>query len=125
MKQSVAVLKIVFDFLDKCSEDDLLLLRIGKAKLKIEYPKEKPVHQETDINISEILNEIESFTTIESARAYFSDKKFNKAILKKIAEKNNISTSPKATNEQLINKIIEILIGSKLRYDALLNMDIK
>ena len=125
MKESVAVLKIVCDFLDRCSEEDLVLLRTGKAKIKIEYQKEKTVHQEANTNISEILDEVTQLTTIEGAKAYFSEKRYNKAVLKKIAEKNNISVSSKETNEQIINRIIDILIGSKLRYDALLNMDTK
>lgn len=125
MKESIAVFKIVCDFLDRCSEDDLVLLRTGKAKIKIEYQKEKAVHQEANTSISEILDEVTQLTTIEGAKAYFSERRYNKAVLKKIAENNNISVSSKETNEQIINRIIDILIGSKLRYDALLNMDTK
>lgn len=125
MKESISILKIVFDFLDKCSEDDLVLLRTGKAKIRIEYQKEKPVHQEPNTNISEILDEVAQLTTIEAAKTYFSEKKYSKAVLKKIAEENGVSVPSKETNEQIINRIIEVLIGSKLRYDALLNMDTK
>lgn len=125
MKESIAILKIVCDFLDRCSEDDLVLLRTGKAKIRIEYQKEKPVHQEPNTNISEILNEVAQLTTIEAAKTYFAEKKYSKTILKKIAEGNGISVPSKETNEQIINRIIEVLIGSKLRYDALLNMDTK
>lgn len=128
MKDTVTLFKIVFNFLDNCSENDLSALCEGTAKLKIDFPKDKTSAQK-DIedlkNIDIIIKKIQSLETTDDAKAYFTEQKFSKAVLKQIAAQTDVRFSNKDRNEQIVDKIIYTLIGSKLKYDALLHMDIK
>lgn len=122
MSDTIKIIRIVFDFIDRCSEKELDDLVSGKAKFKIQYSKRKN-KSKSIINTRKILSELDSFTSVEEAKEYFVSKNFTKAVLRQIAEKNNVVLLSKDTNEQIIDKIIELIIGSTLRYNSLLNMD--
>ena len=42
-----------------------------------------------------------------------------------MAKKYGVPIGSKETNSQIIDKIIENVVGSKLKFDALLNTDLK
>ncbi|MGL4850615.1 MAG: hypothetical protein ACRC28_17120 [Clostridium sp.] len=76
----------------------------AEAKKKAEAPKN---------------NEFEKVTSREEALALLSDKNLKKDDLKKIAKEKNIYIKSKDTKAQIIDKIIEGTIGSKLRNEVL------
>lgn len=125
MKEQVQLLKIVFDFLDRLSEEQLQLLLSKKAKIKFEMEKEIINAPTTQVCLEEICSKIEAFTTREEAIEYINTLSLLKADLKIIAKKYNIPLGSKETNGQIVEKIIENVVGSKLKFDALLNTDLK
>lgn len=125
MKEQVQLLKIVFDFLDRLSEEQLQLLLSKKAKIKFEMEKEIINAPTTQVCLEEVCSKIEAFTTREEAIEYINTLSLLKADLKIIAKKYNIPLGSKETNGQIVEKIIENVVGSKLKFDALLNTDLK
>lgn len=124
MKDQVQLLKIVFDFLDRLSEEQLQLLLSKKAKIKLEMEKEINVST-TQVCLEEVCSKIEEFTSREEAIEYMNVLSLLKADLKVIAKKYNIPLGSKETNGQIVEKIIENVVGAKLKFDALLNTDLK
>ncbi|MFG6367490.1 MAG: hypothetical protein K1W16_03525 [Lachnospiraceae bacterium] len=126
MKEQIQLFKIVFDFLDNLSEEELQLLISKKARLNLEIEKtiteeSKPMH----VCVEKICEKIEGFSTREDALEYITGLSLLKAELKAVAKKYDIHIGSKETNNQIAEKIIENVVGSKLRFDALLNTDLK
>ena len=125
MKDQVELLKIVFDFLAHLSEEQLQLLLSKKAKIKLEIEKEKKDELKALDSLEEICSKLEGFRTREKAMEYIMSLSLGKAGLKDIAKEYNIPLGSKDTNLQIIEKIIENVVGSRLKFDALLNTDLK
>ncbi len=125
MKEQIELMKVVFEFLDHLSEEQIRMLVSQKAKLRLEIEREMLNETTTKICIDEVCDEIEKFTTREDAIEYISKLSLLKVDLKAIAKKYNIPMGSKETNTQMIDKIVENVVGSKLRFDALLNTDLK
>lgn len=125
MKKQVQLLKLVFDFLGRLSEEQLQLLLTKKAKIKFEIEKETVDEAISQICLEEVCSKIEAFTTREEASEYINGLSLLKVDLKAIAKKYDIPLGSKETNMQIVEKIIENVVGSKLRFDTLLNTDLK
>jgi hypothetical protein len=125
LKEQVQLLKLMFDFLDRLSEEQLQLLLTKKAKIKLEIEKEIMDDPTTHICLEEVCSKIESYTTREEVVEYINGLSLLKVDLKAIAKKYNIPLGSKETNQQIVEKIVENVVGSKLRFDALLNTDLK
>lgn len=125
MKEQVQLLKLIFDFLDRLSEEQLQLLLSKKAKIKLEVEKETENELHTQICLDDVCCKIESFTTREEVMEYINEQSLFKADLKAIAKKYNIPLGSKDTNQQIVEKIVENVVGSKLRFHALLNTHLK
>lgn len=126
MKEEIQLLKIIFDFLDNLSEEQLKLLIAKKARLSVDIEKtiteeSKPIH----VCVEKICEKIEGFSSREDALEYITGLSLLKAELKAIAKKYDIPIGSKETNNQITEKIIENVVGSKLKFDALLNTDLK
>ena len=125
MKKQVRLLKIVFDFLEHLPEEQLELLISKRARLKLDIGREVREEFTTEICIDEVCDEIEKFTTREEAKQYIEGLSLLKVDLKAIAKRYNIPLGSKDTNVQIIDKLVENVVGSKLKFDALLNTDLK
>ena len=133
MKDNIQLFKCVFDFLDHLSEEQLSLLINKKAKLKLELIKEQANESTKEITeikgeqicIENVCKHIESYMTREEAMEYLYNLQLLKNDLRSIAKHYNIPLGSKETNSQIMEKIIENVVGSKLRFDALLNTDLK
>ena len=125
MKDTVTVLKLVIDFLDRLNENELYDIINHKAKLKLEYEKTKvSVDYDTE-RVSEICKKLETITIREEATEYLKSLNINKNTLKEIVRQYNIPCTSKDTNTELIVKIVESVVGAKLRFDALLNTNLE
>lgn len=125
MKEQIQLLKIIFDFLAHLTEEQINMLINKKAKLKLEIEKDVVSEPKSKICIDEVCETIQEFTTREEATEYINQLALLKSDLKAIARKYNIPLGSKATNIQITEKIIENVIGSKLKFDALLSTDLK
>lgn len=131
MKDQVKLFKLVFDTLNQLTENQLHDLLNKKAKLKISYVEEVKSEQEKiddknlEAQVKYLVNELSTVSTREEAISILSNSNINKNILKSVSKSYSISLSSKDTNTVIIEKIVESLIGSKLRFDALLNTNLK
>lgn len=136
MKDTVTVMNFIFNFLDKLSESELKDVVNNKVELKLERkdipkPITKKDTKKTSSNnllsneIKDICDGLETMVSREVAKDYLEKQNITKANLKAIASKYNIHVTTKDTNSKLIAKIVEGVVGSKLRFDALLDTELK
>lgn len=126
MKTQVQLLKIVFDFLDQLPEEQLALLIEKKARLKLETEKNPSKGSRTaEFDVEEVCKRLECCSTREEAMQYMTEVSLSRAGLKAVAKKYNIPLGSKDRSNQIAEKIIENVVGSRLRFDALLNTDLK
>lgn len=127
MKNDVQLLKIVVDFLSRLSDEQVNDLLNKNARLTLEAvskKKDTPKSPQDEETLANICAQINAFSTREDAQTYFATKKFSKKMLQTIAKSYDIALTSKDSRETITNKIIETLIGSKLRFDALLTTDL-
>lgn len=125
MKEQIQLMKIILDFLDHLSEEQMKLLIAKKVKLRLDMDKAVLDEPRTQICLDEVCEKIESFETREETIEYINSLSLLKVDLKEIAKKYNIPLGSKETNSQIIKKIVENVIGSKLRFNALLSTNLK
>ncbi len=123
VKDILIIFKTVLDFLVNLSEEQLDDLLNNKAKLKLEYSKTKTDPPHADLQ--EICNKLELFDDKEDAYDYLLSQDFKKAILCDIAKHYNITNISKLSKQNLNEKIVDCVVGTKLRLDTLLNADLK
>ena len=121
--EKVRVLKVVYDFLVRRSEEEIDALISGAAKLEIQFTREKPSRSAgvSEEEMRDIFAEIKAFETVEQAQDYFASKSFNKTVLRALAKQGDIPIIGKDRNDKIVQRIISSLVGSKLRYKALLH----
>ena len=127
MRREITILRIVFDFLDKCSDEEIDKLCSGEAKLKIDLPREKRDgnRNEDNFDYGKAISDITALNTIEEAREYFQNNSFTKSTLTELASRLDVRISKSDKNVRIIERIIESVVGSKLKFDGLLNMEIR
>ena len=130
MRKDLKLFKIVYDFLEQLTDEQLKLLVSDKAKLQLEIaekalPPTKPVPLQMPVPLEELRPKLENFSAREEATASLEQLSLHKKELKAIAENNNIPLSSKETNEQMVKTIVENTVGAKLKFDALLSIDLK
>ncbi|GFR34798.1 hypothetical protein [Thermobrachium celere] len=121
MKETLNLFKITIDFLCSLEEEQLMDLKNGKAKLRIEYPKLKKKKSNKKDNIIDVCYNLELIKTREAAVDYLKSCNLSVNDLKIIAKEYNIPITSRDKKITLIEKIVEGIVGSKLRFDALLN----
>ena len=124
MKEEIKLFKILLDTIDKLSEEELSALLSGKAHLKFEASNEQKIYETFDALSNDFFTQMESCESREGAQKLFDEYNFSKATLKAIAKYYCVFIGSKDTNSQLISKIIETVIGSKLKYETLLNTNL-
>ncbi|HBJ1648789.1 TPA: hypothetical protein LA462_003337 [Clostridium botulinum] len=124
MKETIMTLKVIVDFLSQLTEEQISDIINNKAKLKLEYRKAKD-NKKSDIKgIREICKKLENINSRDEGIKYLKSLNIRKNELKAIGKEYNIPFTTRDTNAQLIDKIIEGLVGAKLRFDALLNTNL-
>ncbi|NFO31872.1 hypothetical protein FDB41_16890 [Clostridium botulinum] len=124
MKETIMTLKVIVDFLSQLTEEQISDIINNKAKLKLEYRKAED-NKKSDIKcIREICKKLENINSRDEGIKYLKSLNIRKNELKAIGKEYNIPFTTRDTNAQLIDKIIEGLVGAKLRFDALLNTNL-
>ena len=126
MKENAELLALVFGFLSQLSEEQLISLLRKEAKLKIEEPKSKKVTVSApcDESIEKIAEALNGMNSREEALQYLNGLNLTKNKLLAVANHCKVSMYKKDTNEALLNKIVENVVGSRLKFDALLNTNL-
>jgi len=123
MKNDILLMKIVVDFLSQLDNSQIEDLLNKRARLKLEVTAKNKAAITNEGSISEVCNSLEQKTSREDACSYLYTLNLNKTTLKLLVKHYNIPLASKATNTQMTDAIVEAVIGSKLRYDALYNTD--
>lgn len=126
MKENAQLLALVFDFLSKLSEEQLSSLLRKESKLKLDEMKIEKNTPNAPGNeaIEMAAKKLSEIGNREEALHYLQELNFNKKGLQNLAKQCKVSTYSKDTNDMLINKIIESVIGARLKFDALLNTNL-
>jgi viroplasmin and RNaseH domain-containing protein len=124
------LLKIFFDSLGELSSKRLEELAEGKLVIKFEYlqdevkKKTPPKAQSKAESVpDEVCEKVNSFTSREAAREYLENLNYKKSQLIEIARYFKIFLVSNDTKALIISKIIEGVVGSKLRFAALLDCE--
>jgi hypothetical protein len=126
-----SLLKIFFDSLSELSSKRLEELAEGKLVIKFEYlqddkvkklapPKAQPKAESVP---DEVCEKVNAFNSREAAREYLENLNYKKSQLIEIARYFKIFLASEDTKALIISKIIEGVVGSKLRFAALLDSD--
>lgn len=120
MKDVLSVLKIVSDFLNTLTDENIKDLIEGKANLRIEYPKAKKKKEPKRNSLIDICYTLELMESRSGALDYLKSANLTNKDLKIIAKEYNIPIMSKDKKSVIIEKIVEGIVGSKLRFDTLL-----
>lgn len=126
MNSGVLLIKIVLNFLSRLEDSQIEDLLNKRAYLKLESCSNREiVAQNTkEVSIDTICETLEAKTTRDDAQAYLIELNLTKSILKLLVKHYKIPLTSKATNAQMIDAIIEAVVGARIRYEALYNTDL-
>ncbi len=126
MKQHIQLMKLIFNFLDKLSDEDIQSLLNGNSNLVLKNKKKLSTTPPIDISyIKDISEKITSNTNVADAKKYLDTLKLNKATLKDVCKYNDIHINSKDNINKIKEKIIDNTVGAKLKFDTLLNTSLK
>ena len=123
-KDEIKLIKIVADILDELSEEQLTAILEKKARLKFEFTTIQKTDDTVDELSDDFYTQFEMCQSRESAQRIFDTSNFQKSTLKSIAKHYSVPVGSKDRNQQIVSKIIETVIGSKIKYDTLLNTNL-
>ena len=123
-KDEIKLIKIVADILDELSEEQLVAILEKKAHLKFESITIQKADEIVDELSDDFYVQFEMCQSRESAQKIFDTSNFQKSTLKSIAKHYSVPVRSKDRNHQIVSKIIETVIGSKIKFDTLLNTNL-
>lgn len=128
MKDVIRDIKYILNVLDGFTEEELESLVNNEARLAIIYNdssekhnKEEKKKNSNEINLLSIIETIDEIATTEEAHKYLDSLKLTKRDLKEIAAHYKISVTTRDTNSILKKKIVDGVIGSKIKFQTLLD----
>jgi len=121
----VKTLRAVAAAIDSLDEGELDLLIAGKAKIAI-LPADKPKSSASTstINQTELMSRLSACSDREQARALLMEVT-NKSVLTAFAKAQKIYVARHDRREDIENKIIEFVVGAKLRTEAIQTLNMK
>ena len=125
LKNSVQLSSVVFGFLATLSEEQLEALVNEKAKLKLDYGSEARSVKKPAADIEHLCAFLKTVETREKAKTHFEELRIDKSTLLEVAKHYNIPLMSKDSKAQLLDKIIEATVGSRLRSDAIFRTKLK
>lgn len=124
MKDAMELLKLIVDFLNELSEEDISALLDKRARLKVDFPNQKKPTRTASKLSDSFFQKFDLLKTREEAQALFEQCAFRRPDLQEIAAHYKIPITGKKTNVEIIDQIIASIIGFKLDRETMLNTDI-
>ncbi|MGG7212638.1 hypothetical protein ACQPUY_03355 [Clostridium nigeriense] len=119
-KEILLVNKLAFDFILKLKDEDINSLIKGEKKITL-IDNEKNLKCEkinnTEEKLEEVINRVYSYSNKDEAVEYLN--KFNVIDLKKIAKQANVYIKSRNRKSEIIDRIVEGTIGTKIKIDIL------
>ncbi len=127
VRSNLAILLLALaDTVGELSQQQYENLMAGKARLVYKETRSKgqpkPIH--TDEKAEEYLQFIVACESREAANDYLAKLKLSKTILTQIASRVQIHILKSDNRDQITQKIIEAVVGTKLRSDAIKHTDL-
>lgn len=121
----LSAMKIFMSFIDSLGVQEYNKLISGKVKLKIEenIVNKKQIKIDED-KINKFIDKLNDFNDREYTVDYLERLKMKKNTLIKLAEKLEVRILKNDTKAKIIEKIVESMVGVKLRYKALREADL-
>ncbi|MBQ7680923.1 MAG: hypothetical protein IJR48_04310 [Oscillibacter sp.] len=124
MKDAATLLKLICDIINGLSEEEISALIEKRARLKVQFPERQKSSREAVELTDDFFRELDSAKTRESAKELFARFPFRKAQLLEIVRHYSISVTAKDNNATIIDRIIESVVGSKLKHETLLTANL-
>jgi hypothetical protein len=124
--QTLEVMNLAIGTIAELSEDKIKALLRKEAVFAVKYiKKEEKKIKSSDIkefeNMQKYIETLSNFNSREDAIAYLNSLKLNKEKLIILAKTLSVCISKGNRKEEIINKIVEFVVGSKLRVEAIRN----
>jgi hypothetical protein len=128
MSQKTALVKILRTLasaIDNLDEEQLDLLIAGKARIAI-LPTDKPKGSASTSTLdqTELISRLSACSDREQARAILMEAT-NKDVLTAFAKTQKIYVAKHDRRDDIENKIIEFIVGAKLRTEAIQTLNMK
>ncbi|MCL1997570.1 MAG: hypothetical protein FWG65_02250 [Turicibacter sp.] len=128
LKEYAQLNNVIFTFLAALREDELRDLTSGRARLELIYSNKAQLPAKPRIvskKTSMICEHIETLDSREEGRKYLNSLKLKRSELIEICRFYSTGVMAKDTKATLTDKIIEMVIGAKLRSSAIYRVDVK
>ena len=121
----VKALRALASVIDGLDEGELDQFIAGKTKIAI-VPSERPrsTQAESTVDYSELMRRLETCSDREQARAVLSEVT-NKDTLAAFAKAQKVYVAKHDRRDDIENKIIEFVVGAKLRTEAIQTLNMK
>lgn len=119
-KEILLVNKLAFDFILKLKDDDLNSLIKGEKKITLidnDKKLESKKINNTEQKVEEEIKKLYSYSNKDEAVEYLN--RFNVIDLKKIAKQGNVYIKSRNRKSEIIYRIVEGTIGTKIKIDIL------
>lgn len=117
MKEYIALQKVIIDFIDQLSEEQISDLLSRKAKLKVETTESRK--KTYNFDIGGITSKLDDFESRQEAEEYISSISPNVDLLRQLSRHYSIPNYSKLKSQDMIEKIIAATVGTKERHKAL------
>ena len=126
----LSLLKVLTVSFASLSDDQYEKLLSGQARLVYQELSKSPGKAKSknlpdDKEINEHINRLTLFSSREEAQAYLKATKLTRAGLGEIASQLRVHLLKSDKKEQMINKIVEAVVGARLRSEAIRDTDLK
>lgn len=125
-KQIISLLKITSKVLESLTEEQCNNILSGKGKIIYEdISKNSTISKRENFNFKSYIEKIESFDNREEAYNFIQELSLKKADMVEIAKQLKIHLNKSDKKDVIIKKIIETTVGTKLRNEAIKNINLK
>ena len=126
----LGLLKVLTKSFEGLSEEQYEKLLTGQARLVYQdlsttAAKAPAKKAENKVDLSEYIDRLPLFSSREEAKAYLRDSKLRKQDLGDIAKHFKVHILKSDKRDKMIDKIVETVVGARLRSDAIRDTDLK
>lgn len=125
-QQYIMMLKLTSKILESLTDEQCINILNGTGRVKYEdIIKEKKVEEKLNSNLLNYIDKIKKFKSREEAYSFIQSLNLKKKDLTAIAQQLKIHVSKNDRKDDIVKKIMEITVGSKLTNEAIMNTDLK